>query len=49
LNLGIADNVEEFDDVWPTAKVLEDFDFAPDFLLLHWLQDLDHTALKHNK
>jgi hypothetical protein len=46
LHLGIADNVKEFDDVGPTAQVLEDFDFAPDFLLLHWLQDLDHTALK---
>ena len=42
LRLGVADVVEQLDDVRTGADVLEDLEFPFDFLLLHGLEDLDH-------
>ena len=43
--VGVPDDVEELDDVWAAAQVLQDLDFSLDLLLLHGLQDLDDTPL----
>ena len=42
---GVADNIKEGDNVGTAGKVLEDLDLSLDFLLLHWLQNLDDALL----
>lgn len=44
-HLRIANNVEQRDDVRTASKVLQDFDFTLNFLLLDRLQDLDDAFL----
>ena len=46
MHLGITDYVEKFDDVGPSAEVLQDFNLAANLLFLHWFQNLDHAALR---
>lgn len=43
--LGIANDVEESNDVGPACEVLKDLDLALDLLFLHRLEDLDHTLV----
>lgn len=42
---GVANDIEERDDIWSPCKVLKDLDFTLDFLLLHRLKNLDDTLL----
>lgn len=37
----VAHNIEQLDDVGTSIQVLQNFDLAPDLLLLHRLQDFD--------
>lgn len=41
LALRVADDIQKLNDIGAAAHVLEDFDFALDFLLLDGLEDLD--------
>lgn len=41
----VSDDVQEGNNIGTTRKVLEDFDFSLDLLLLNWLQDLDDAFL----
>lgn len=43
--LAVADDVEKGNDIGPTRKVLQDLDLTLDFLLLNWLENLDHAFL----
>ena len=40
MHLRVANDVEELDDVGAPAQVLQDFDFAPDFLFLDLVHGL---------
>lgn len=44
-HLRVPDHVEQRDNIGPTRKVLENFDFSLDLLLLNGLQHLDHAFL----
>lgn len=41
----VCDLVVHVDDVGAALEGLQDFDLAPDFELLHWLEDFDHHIL----
>ena len=41
----IPHHVQQLDDILSSTKVLQDFNFTSDLLLLDGLEDLDHTAL----
>lgn len=44
-NLRVSHDIEERNNVRTPGKVLEDFDFSLDLLLLHWLQNFDNAFL----
>mmetsp|Transcript_87340 Transcript_87340/g.138615 ORF Transcript_87340/g.138615 Transcript_87340/m.138615 type:complete len:249 (+) Transcript_87340:272-1018(+) len=45
LGLRIPHHIQKLDHIGAAIKILQNPDFALDFLLLHWLQDLDDTLL----
>lgn len=45
VDLIVANDVEEGDDVWSTTEDLKDLDFSLNLLLLDWFQDFDDAFL----
>jgi hypothetical protein len=44
--VGVADDIEQGDNVGPAHEVLQDLDFPLDFALLDWLKHLDDAKLR---